>query len=110
MLCSRCLDLVDVAQVNFCPQCGRDFRRVRSSVPTDAELRLFVSEMTALLPKLRQLRDELENDHRAAERNGLAALIARNRQRLLFLLRVEDRLLMLLERARERLADEPRQR
>ena len=59
MLCSRCLDLIDVVQVNFCPQCGRDFRRGRSPLLTDADLRRFVSETATLLPKLRQLRDEL---------------------------------------------------
>lgn len=98
LLCVRCLE-VDV-RGNFCPVCGRSLL-VSPLVPTRKELEQSISEVTALLPRLRRMRLSLE----PATRHGERATSELALRRQSHLSRIKRRLEAHLRWARKRLSE-----
>lgn len=94
MLCSRCLDLIDVTDANFCSRCGRNLASIRTKT-------LDAAELHELLPRLAEIRRWLYQCRDEARTVGHAAAVDLVEKRLAFLARIEQRLEQRLHLARE---------
>ena len=92
MICSRCLDLIDVTSANFCSRCGRNLVAIRSKTLEPAELHELEARLGELLSRLAEIRRWLDQCHREARQHEHAAEIDLVEKRLVLVTRLEQRL------------------
>jgi hypothetical protein len=103
MLCTRCIDMSDLTNANFCPRCGRNLKWIPAHTPTIAELRTFEAQLSDFLPRLREMRMRLDQSLSEATERGHDAALDLTRKRRLLVAQVERRLEEHLRAARRQL-------
>jgi predicted nucleic acid-binding Zn-ribbon protein len=101
MICTRCGNIFDTKEANFCPRCGWNLAAISTTKLTIAELRVFETQLSEFLPRLTKMRMRLST----GAGHGSDAAHDLSEKRRLLVVQVERRLEAQLRAIRRRLSN-----